>query len=317
MYLPDEVLKSPLRNPFDFPPPKSVYVGWGLIAGKEAIPMEIARTVEGFEAHLRANGCSIHTVRSYLHDLRLLARWLRRTRGPSLVERITPHHLDRFLTSEEALFTSTGHSRGPGALGRMRAVLRSFFRWLESTGQIRFNPAASLRVGRYSPPVPQTLSPSNEKALLAAMAAENSPATVRDRAMVALLLGTGMRISEAVGLDLGDIDLRSRTVTILTKGGHHQARHLSKNALRYLRPYLRWRKRRSTDSPALFLNNRGGHIGVRHVQRRLSQWALKAGLNSRLHPHALRHTLATRLLEKTSTFALSRLPWGTGVSPPP
>ena len=94
--------------------------------------MTIARAIEGFEAHLKANGCSIHTIRSYLHDLGLLAKWLRRTRGPDEVKRIRPYHLDRFLTSQDALFTSKGHPRGPGALGRMRAVLRSFFRWLES-----------------------------------------------------------------------------------------------------------------------------------------------------------------------------------------
>jgi len=63
--------------------------------------MRIAKAMEGFETHLRANGCSIHTVRSYLHDLGLLAKWLRRARAPLLAEHIRPHHLDRFLTSEE------------------------------------------------------------------------------------------------------------------------------------------------------------------------------------------------------------------------
>jgi len=109
--------------------------------------MRFTKAMEGFEAHLRANGCSTHTVRSYVHDLGLLARWLRRTRGPSLVERVSSHHLDRFLRSEEALFTSTGHPRRLGPLGRMRAVLRSFFRWLESTDRVRFNPVPSLPVG--------------------------------------------------------------------------------------------------------------------------------------------------------------------------
>ena len=167
--------------------------------------MRIAEAMEGFEAHLRANGCSIHTVRSYLHDLGLLASWLQRSRAPSGMAHIGPHHLDRFLTSEEALFTVTGHPRGPGGLGRMRAVLRSFFRWLASTGQTRFNPAASLRVGHYSPPIPHVLGKHDEEALFEAMASVIDAAALRDRAIVGLLLGTGMRVSEAMSLNAGDL----------------------------------------------------------------------------------------------------------------
>jgi len=167
-----------------------------------------------------------------------------------LVGRIRPRHLDRFLTSQEALFTAAGHPRGPGAMGRMRAVLRSFFRWLASTGRIRFNPAASLRAGRYSPPLPHTLRPRDEEVLFTAMTFEESPGTLQDGAIVGLLLGTGMRVSEAVGLNLANVDLRTRTVAIRTKGGHRQTRHISRKVLHYPRPYLRWRKRQSIDSPA-------------------------------------------------------------------
>ena len=116
-------------------------------ASRGGVKMRIEKAIKGFEAHLKANGCSIHTVRSYVHDLKLFGGWLQRTNGPSEVGRMMPHHLDRFLTSREALFTSTGYPRGPGGMGRLRAVLRSFFRWLESTGQSRFNPPSSLQVG--------------------------------------------------------------------------------------------------------------------------------------------------------------------------
>ena len=85
--------------------------------------MKIVEKIEAFASHPRANSNSIHTVGSYLYALSLLEKWLRRTRGLVLIARITPHHLDGFLTSEETLFTAAGHPRRQGGLGRMRPLL--------------------------------------------------------------------------------------------------------------------------------------------------------------------------------------------------
>src|SRR5204862_6595730 len=182
--------------------------------------------------------------------------------------------------------------------GRVAAI-RSFFRHQALLGVRADNPAAELELRRRRRTLPRTLSPADAERLVEA-AAGTSARALRDRALVELLYGAGLRVSEAVGLDKASVDLDARLVRCVGKGSKERVVPIGRQAVtalrRYLsrgRPYLDKRHR-----PELFLNAKGGGLtraGVFLILRRL---AGKAGLEpERVHPHLLRHSFATHLLE--------------------
>ena len=187
----------------------------------------------------------------------------------------------------------------PSTLARRVSAVRTYFRHLVLIGAKSENPAAAIRLPRRGQRLPRALSPSETERLIDA-ATGTTPRTLRDRALVELLYGAGLRVSEAVGLEKGGVDLDERIVRVVGKGGKERlvplGRPAAEAARRYLalgRPHLDRRYR-----PELFLNARGGALtraGAFFVLRRL---AGKAGLEpERVHPHLLRHSFATHLLE--------------------
>ena len=161
------------------------------------------------------------------------------------------------------------------------------------------NPAAAVALPRRPKPLPKTLSPGEAERLIDA-ARGTEPRALRDQALVELLYGAGLRVSEAVGLERAGVDLDDRLVRVIGKGSKERVvpigRHAAEALRRYLsrgRPYLDRRHR-----PELFLNARGGGLtraGAFLILRRLAE---RAGLDpTRVHPHLLRHSFATHLLE--------------------
>ena len=182
---------------------------------------------------------------------------------------------------------------------RRIAAARTFFRHLVLLQQREDNPAAALELPRRLRKLPRTLSPGEAERLIEA-ASGTTPRTLRDRALVELLYGAGLRVSEAIGLDRAAIDLDDRLVRCLGKGGKERIVPLGRQAAEALRVYLA-RGRPFLDRrhrPELFLNARGGPLtraGAFLIVRRLAE---KAGLDpQRVHPHLLRHSFATHLLE--------------------
>ena len=243
--------------------------------------------VEGFLA-LLATGRAPKTVDAYRRDLKALAAWLD---GP--VAQVTTEQLERYLAELRAKGLS------PATIARRVAAIRSFFRHQTLLGTRSGNPAAELELPRRRRTLPRTLSPAEAERLVEA-ASGTSPRALRDRALVELLYGAGLRVSEAVGLDKGSVDLDSRLVRCIGKGSKERVVPIGRQAVtalrRYLsrgRPYLDKRHR-----PELFLNAKGGGLtraGVFLILRRL---AGTAGLEpERVHPHLLRHSFATHLLE--------------------
>ncbi|TML26853.1 MAG: tyrosine recombinase [Actinobacteria bacterium] len=243
--------------------------------------------VEGFLA-LLATGRAPKTVDAYRRDLKALAAWLD---GP--VAQVTTEQLERYLAELRAKGLS------PATIARRVAAIRSFFRHQTLLGTRSDNPAAELELPRRRRTLPRTLSPAEAERLVEA-ASGTSPRALRDRALVELLYGAGLRVSEAVGLDKGSVDLDSRLVRCIGKGSKERVVPIGRQAVtalrRYLsrgRPYLDKRHR-----PELFLNAKGGGLtraGVFLILRRL---AGTAGLEpERVHPHLLRHSFATHLLE--------------------
>jgi integrase/recombinase XerD len=249
--------------------------------------MEYDPEVEGFLALLAARRAP-RTVEAYRRDLAALAGWL--GRPPATV---STEELERWLAEQRAAGLSSA------TIARRTAALRGFFRHQLLLGGRSDNPAAELELPRRTRRLPRTLSPSEAERLVEA-AAGTAPRALRDRALAELLYGAGLRVTEAVSLERGAVDLDGRLVRCVGKGGKERVVPIGRPAAealrRYLargRPYLDRRHR-----PELFLNAQGGPLtraGAFLVLRRL---AARAGLEpERVHPHLLRHSFATHLLE--------------------
>jgi integrase/recombinase XerD len=228
------------------------------------------------------------TVEAYRRDLADLAGWL----GHSPAS-VTREELERYLAELRAA------GLAPSTLARRLAATRAFFRHQLLIRAREDNPAAEIAPPRRSRRLPRTLSPSEAERLVDA-AAGTTPRALRDQALVELLYGAGLRVSEAVGLERGGVDLDERLVRSTGKGGKERVVPLGRSAADALRRYLS-RGRPHLDRrhrPELFLNAQGGPLtraGAFLILRRLAE---KAGLEpSRIHPHLLRHSFATHLLE--------------------
>ena len=243
--------------------------------------------VEGFLALLAARRAP-RTVDAYRRDLADLAAHL----GGSPAS-AGPEQIESWLADLRA------RGQAPSSVARRAAAARSFYRHLVALGLRADNPAADVDLPRRRERLPRTLSLSEVDRLIEA-ANGVTPRALRDRALVELLYGAGLRVSEAVGLERGGVDLESRLVRCVGKGDKERAVPLGTQAAEALRRYLA-RGRPHLDRrhrPELFLNAQGGPLtraGAFFVLRRL---AAKAGLDpTRIHPHLLRHSFATHLLE--------------------
>ncbi|MBD0290077.1 MAG: tyrosine recombinase [Thermoleophilia bacterium] len=243
--------------------------------------------VESFLALLAARR-SPRTVDAYRRDLSDLARFL--GTSPSSA---TADEIQRWLADLR--------SRGlaPASVARKAAAARSFFRHLVLLGAREDNPAADVPLPRRRARLPRSLTPAEIERLIAAVQG-TSPRQLRDQALLELLYGAGLRVSEVVTLDRASVDLEERTVRCIGKGDKERVVPLGRSGVeavrRYLargRPYLDRRRRAE-----LFLNANGGALtraGAFLIVRRA---ALRAGLDAtRVHPHLLRHSFATHLLD--------------------
>jgi site-specific recombinase XerD len=243
--------------------------------------------LESFLAVSRAR-LAPRTVESYRRDLEDFAR-----RRDAPIGTATTEEIESYLADLRAA------GRSGSTLARRLAALRSFFRHQTLIGAREDNPAAAIAAPRRTRPLPRTLSPGEVERLIEA-AAGTTPRAFRDGALVELLYGAGLRVSEAVGLERAAVDLDERLVRCTGKGGKERVVPIGRRAAEALRRYLA-RGRPFLDRrhrPELFLNSRGGGLtraGAFLILRTLAQ---RAGLEpSRVHPHLLRHSFATHLLE--------------------
>ena len=246
-----------------------------------------AAELDGFLS-LLASSRSPRTVEAYRRDLTQLAGWLDRP-----VSSATTEDLERWVAQMRA------DGRAATTVARRIAAVRSFFRQQMLLGERKDNPAASLELPRRTRKLPRTLSPAEAERLIEA-ASGTTPRALRDRALVELMYGAGLRVSEALGLDRRGVDLDERIVRALGKGQKERLVPLGRPAVESLRRYIAMGRPHldRRNRPELFLNARGGPLtraGAFFVLRKL---AAKAGLEpERVHPHLLRHSFATHLLE--------------------
>jgi integrase/recombinase XerD len=243
--------------------------------------------VEGFLALLAARRAP-RTVEDYRRDLTQLAAFL--GHSPS---KATTEDLERYLAELRAA------GRAPATIARRIAATRAFFRHQQLLSAREDNPAADLDLPRRRRKLPRTLSPGEAERLIEA-AAGTQPRDLRDRALIELLYGAGLRVSEAVSLDKGSIALDDRLVSCIGKGDKERIVPIGRQAAEAIRRYLA-RGRPHLDRrhrPELFLNAQGGPLTRAGAFLILRKRAAKAGLEpGRVHPHLLRHSFATHLLE--------------------
>lgn len=177
------------------------------------------------------------------------------------------------------------------------SALRSFFNWLVDQGELNANPAKGISAPKPPRHLPKNIEVDDVNQLLDIDL--NDPLAVRDRAMLEVMYGAGLRLSELVNLDCRHLDLSTGEVWVLGKGSKERRLPIGKSALAWTEHWLDLRELFGPEDDALFLAKTGKRISARNVQKRFAEWGIKQGLNSHVHPHKLRHSFATHMLESS------------------
>jgi integrase/recombinase XerC len=259
-------------------------------ATKEESPAEHP-FVSDFLSHLmRERRLSPHTAAGYAHDVRVLLELTQEQE--SALHDLQVHQIRRFIARL--------HGRGLGgkSLARMLSAWRGFFNYLARDHGFTRNPCTGVRPPKSPKALPKALSPDEATRLVSFT--QNDPLAVRDRAMFELLYSSGLRLSELTSLRQGDVSFADATVRVIGKGNKTRVVPVGSHALQALQAWLPVRASLPhRNEPALFLNQRGDAISPRTVQSRLKAWGIKQGLRGHVHPHMLRHSFASHVLQSS------------------
>lgn len=249
-------------------------------------------------AHLRdGRGLSAHTVRAYDADIRSLHAHL------GLAEDATPQDVGPLLTTRALrawLSDSAARGAARSTLSRHTAAARNYTAWGHAQGFLLTDPGLVLSTAHADQRLPEVLDVPAVDALLARAreeAAEGDPVRVRDWSALEMLYGTGIRVSELCGLDLGSVDASTRVLRVVGKGDKERVVPYGIPASRALDAWLSVRPTLvQAPTPALYLGEKGGRLDPRVIRGALHRVAARAGVHD-LSPHALRHSAATHMLE--------------------
>jgi integrase/recombinase XerC len=252
--------------------------------------MPVVDSVDSFLADLRhQRRASEHTVSAYRRDLARLTA-LAGALSPAALE---PHQLRRFAMQLH------GEGLGARTLSRLLSAWRSYYRWLARRGAITCNPCDNLKAPRQPRNLPKLLSADQAQALLAGE--PDGILATRDKAMFELFYSSGLRLSELAGLDLAaTMELAEGGITVTGKRAKTRSVPVGGPALAAMDSWLTLRPQlAAADEPALFIGRGGRRLGVRTIERRLALWATRQGLGIHVHPHMLRHSCASHVLQSS------------------
>ncbi len=245
--------------------------------------------LQGYLAYLHnERNYSPLTSENYARDIRRLFALAGTTPLPELKS----HHIRRFIAQL--------HSGGLGgrSLARVLSAWRGFYSYLMRDHGCQSNPCVGLRAPKAPKALPHALSP-DEAVKLVEMPVE-TPLDARDKAMFELLYSSGLRLAELVSLDPMDMDFADASVRITGKGNKTRIVPLGSHAIAALQAWLAVREQvAKPDETALFVGTKGARISPRTVELQLHKWAIKRGLASNVHPHMLRHSFATHVLQSS------------------
>ena len=212
--------------------------------------------------------------------------------------------LEKLEAADIRRFLAMLHAKGfaPRTLALTLSAWRGCFRWLVKHRGWRANPVLGIRAPKAARPLPKALSVEAAQRLLDQAPAEDAPLAMQDRAMFELLYSSGLRLAELIALDIGDgrLDLRQGEVTVTGKGSKSRTVPVGEKARAALKDWMDARARLAAPGEnALFIGARGRRIAPSVVGARLSAWARRRGLGQHVHPHMLRHSFASHVLQSS------------------
>jgi len=225
--------------------------------------------IDAYDDQLRLAARSEHTRIAYRRDLTKLAQLLGSTQ---------PEHTDG-PAIQRALGQLRRHGLSPRTLARMLSTWRSLFEWMIRREWLAANPCAGVRAPRAGQRLPKTRE-------------------IRDAAIFELMYSSGLRLSETVSINLADIDLREALLKVQGKGNRERILPIGKQAVAALQRWLPLRQAADGEE-ALFVSSKGVRISSRQLARRLERWALHSGSEQHVHPHMLRHSFASHMLQSS------------------
>ena len=252
-----------------------------------------ARAAERFLDHLRdQRRLSPQTVRAYESDLAQFQAYLEEEHckgsapGPEGIDKLA-------VRGFVAHLSRSGLERS--SVARKLSAVRSFLRHAVRDGRAEINVAEGIPTPKVPRPLPRTLTVDEMFNLLEHIQTDD-PASIRDRAILELLYASGLRVSELVSLDLGDVDLSGQVVRVVGKGNKQRLAPFGAQAACALRRWFDASRKLRREGEALFLNLRGGRLTDRSVRRILDRRLREAAIHAHMSPHALRHSFATHML---------------------
>lgn len=264
----------------------------GLAAGDKGPVAALAEPLEGFLRYLASEKRhSPRTCSSYHDDLERFLAWVEQQPAPAW-QALTSHDLRRYVArlSREGL--------GGRSIARHLSAIRRFYEFLLREHLATDNPALDIRAPKAGRRLPRVADVDQLNRLLDAT--PDDPLEIRDLSMFELMYSSGLRLSELAGLNLHSVDQRGGEVRVLGKGSKERILPVGRKALDALANWLEVRKAIAPDGEdALYVSRRGDRLSTRSIQSRLSRWGLAKGADQRLHPHLLRHSFASHMLESS------------------
>jgi integrase/recombinase XerC len=265
----------------------------------------VERATDDFLRHLRERNASVHTIKAYTGDLDVFAAYIGSKMGNPDWQKIDHIAIRGFLSH---LYDK---GLGKASVARSLAALRSLYRWLAQEGVVEQSPAKLVSTPRLPKKLPRVPTIEEMNSMLDGKMSEAASFPERDRLMLELLYGCGIRNSELVGINLDDISLSNEAILIRGKGKKERYVPFGGSALAALSVYLPWRqqllaglkrnisaKNMTGKDGALLVNQRGGRLTTRSVGRIVKRIAVAKGLSPEVHPHTLRHAFGTHMLEE-------------------
>lgn len=233
-------------------------------------------------------GLSPLTRENYARDIRLLLTLADKTP----LDQLTSNHIRRFIGSVH------GQGIGGKSIARHLSAWRGFFNFLTQRHNFTSNPCTGLKPPKSPKALPQALS--TDQAIQLVAIEGDDPLTIRDRAILELFYSSGLRLAELVNMNIDALDLSNGTAIVTGKGNKTRIVPIGSHAVAAMKNWIGVRASLTQASePALFVNHRGKRISSRAVQYRMKEWAIKQGISADVHPHMLRHSFATHVLQSS------------------
>ncbi len=252
---------------------------------------EISVLITGFENYLISEGDELNTIRSYVYDIKQLEAFLL-----SRHKTLSSAHTENLRSFIHALYD---RGLNPTSINRKISSIKALYRYCKQNNIITQDPASDLELLKIGRRLPSTLSIDEVTAIIEA-ADDKTPLGLRDRACLELLYGSGLRISELLGLKLSDLDIQHGFISIIGKGNRQRIVPCGKKATHAVETYVtegRPLLLRDKSSPLLIVNARGKKMSRMGFLKVIPKYRIRAGIKKNVTPHMFRHSFATHLLE--------------------